>query len=101
MAHGGETVERALAKLEQAVDEVLKAGDGGLRGMHGYGSQAHHTHRMEGAGQAEWAFTSKCKGKSWQRIKIPGPWSGCCFQPRKNWVAVSNHLEILQSSHQC
>ena len=80
---------RAGEQLEQAVDEALRAGYARLRGMHGYGSQAHPTHRIEGAGRAEWAFTSKCTGESWKGIKIPGPWSGCCFQPRKNWTESS------------
>ena len=92
---------RVGEQLEQAVDEALRAGYARLRGMHGYGSQVHQahatdathpthpTHRIEGAGRAEWAFTSKCTGESWQRIKIPGPWSGCCFQPRKNWTEPS------------
>ena len=33
--------------------------------------------------------TSKCTGESWLWIKIPGPWSECCFQPRKNWTESS------------
>jgi len=53
VAHAGETVERALAKLEQAVDEVLKAGYARLRVIHGYGSQAHHTHRIQWAVRAK------------------------------------------------
>ena len=56
VAHGGETVERALAKLEQAVDEALKAGYALLRVIHGYGSQAHHTHRIQEAVRARLAF---------------------------------------------
>ncbi|NBX69819.1 MAG: hypothetical protein EBR01_12760 [Proteobacteria bacterium] len=53
VAHSGETVEWALAKLEQAVDETLKAGYAKLRVIHGYGSQAHHTHRIQGAVRAK------------------------------------------------
>ena len=49
VAHGGETVERALAKLEQAVDEVLKAGYARLRVIHGYGSGYNHTHLIKDA----------------------------------------------------
>ena len=90
---------RVGEQLEQAVDEALRAGYARLRGMDGYGSQAHQahatdaTHRMEGAGGLRGLSTSKCTGESWQRIKIPGPWSGCCFQPRKNWVAESNQVK--------
>ena len=32
-------------------------------------------------------FTSKCTGESWQRIKIPGPWSEFCLRVRKDWGA--------------
>jgi len=93
---------RVGEQLEQAVDEALRAGYARLRGMHGYGSRAHQahatdathpTHRMEGAGRATWAFDEQMYGESWQRIKIPGPWSGCCPQPRKNWVALNNRLK--------
>ena len=72
----------------------MRVGDEGLRGMHGYGSQAHPTHRMEGAGRATWAFDEQMYGESWQRIKIPGPWSGCCPQPRKNW-GESSPTDVL------
>ena len=54
------------------MDEVLKAGDGGLRGMHGYGSQAHPTHRMEGAGRATWAFDEQMSGGKLAEDQNPG-----------------------------
>ncbi len=38
VAHRGETVERALEKLEQAVDRCLREHRSGLRVIHGYGS---------------------------------------------------------------
>ena len=75
---------RAGEQLEQVVDEVLKAGDGGLRVMHGYGSQAHqvhatdathHTHptpRMEGAGRATWAFDEQMYGGKLAENQNPG-----------------------------
>ena len=56
---------RVGEQLEQAVDEALRAGYARLRGMHGYGSQAHQghpTHRIEGAGRATWAFDEQIYG---------------------------------------
>jgi len=72
---------RVGEQLEQAVDEVLKAGDAGLRVMHGYGSQAHATdathhthpmHRIEGAGRAKWAFDQQMYGGKLAEDQNPG-----------------------------
>jgi len=69
---------RVGEQLEQVVDEVLKAGDGGLRVMHGYGSQVHQanatdaTHRMEGAGRAKWAFYQQMYGGKLAENQNPG-----------------------------
>ncbi len=72
VAHGGETVERALAKLEQAVDETLKAGYARLRVIHGYGSQAHHTHRIQGAVRAKLEEFQKRYGGRLETDQNPG-----------------------------
>jgi len=72
VAHGGETVERALAKLEQAVDEVLKAGYARLRVIHGYGSQAHHTHRIQRAVRAKMEEFQKRYGGRLETDQNPG-----------------------------
>lgn len=47
VAHAGETVERALAKLNQAVNEALGGAYMGLRVVHGYGSGHNHTHLIK------------------------------------------------------
>ena len=49
VAHAGETVERAMAKLNQAVSEALAGAYQGLRVVHGYGSEHNHTHRIKEA----------------------------------------------------
>ena len=49
VAHGGETVERALAKLNQAASEALAGAYMGLRVVHGYGSGHNHTHLIKEA----------------------------------------------------
>lgn len=49
VAHAGETVERALAKLNQAASEALAGAYQGLRVVHGYGSEHNHTHRIKEA----------------------------------------------------
>jgi len=49
VAHGGETVERALAKLNQAASEALAGACMGLRVVHGYGSGHNHTHLIKEA----------------------------------------------------
>jgi len=69
---------RAGEQLEQAVDEVLKAGYARLRGMHGYGSRAYPTHpahpmhRIEGAGRATWAFDQQMYGSKLAADQNPG-----------------------------
>ena len=40
--------------------------------MHGYGSQAHPTHRMEGAGRATWAFDEQMYGGKLAENQNPG-----------------------------
>jgi len=72
VAHAGETVERALAKLEQAVDEVLKAGYSRLQVIHGYGSQAQHTHRIQGAVRARLEECKKRYGGRLETDQNPG-----------------------------
>ena len=49
VAHSGETVERALAKLNQGASEALAGAYHGLRVVHGYGSEHNHTHRIKEA----------------------------------------------------
>ena len=49
VAHAGETVEKALANLNQAVSEALYSGYQELRVVHGYGSDHNHTHRIKEA----------------------------------------------------
>lgn len=44
VAHAGETVERAIAKLNQAASEALAGAYQGLKVVHGYGSGHNHTH---------------------------------------------------------
>ena len=51
VAHAGETVEKALAKLNQAVSEALAGAYMGLRVVHGYGSGHNHTHLIKEAVQ--------------------------------------------------
>lgn len=51
VAHAGETVEKALAKLNQAVSEALAGAYMGLRVVHGYGSGHNHTHLIKVAVQ--------------------------------------------------
>jgi dsDNA-specific endonuclease/ATPase MutS2 len=51
VAHAGETVERALAKLNQAASEALAGAYQGLRVVHGYRSGHHHTHLIKEAVQ--------------------------------------------------
>jgi len=51
VAHAGETVERALAKLNQAASEALAGAYMGLRVVHGYGSGHNHTHLIKEAVQ--------------------------------------------------
>lgn len=51
VAHSGETVERALAKLSQAASEALAGAYQGLRVVHGYGSAHNHTHLIKEAVQ--------------------------------------------------
>ena len=57
---------RAGEQLEQAVDEALKAGYARLRVIHGYGSQAHHTHRIQGAVRAK---LEEYQQRYWGRLK--------------------------------
>ena len=49
VAHAGETVERAIAKLNRAASEALAGAYQGLRVVHGYGSEHNHTHRIKEA----------------------------------------------------
>jgi len=49
VAHAGETVERALAKLNQAASEAMAGAYLGLRVVHGYGSGHNHTHLIKEA----------------------------------------------------
>ena len=49
VAHAGETVDRAIAKLNQAASEALAGAYQGLRVVHGYGSEHNHTHRIKEA----------------------------------------------------
>jgi hypothetical protein len=49
VAHAGETVERAIAKLNQAASEALAGAYQGLKVVHGYGSEHNHTHRIKEA----------------------------------------------------
>jgi len=49
IAHAGETVERAMAKLNQAASEALAGAYMGLRVVHGYGSGHNHTHLIKEA----------------------------------------------------
>jgi dsDNA-specific endonuclease/ATPase MutS2 len=49
VAHTGETVERALAKLNQAASEALAGAYQGLKVVHGYGSGHNHTHLIKEA----------------------------------------------------
>lgn len=49
VAHAGETVEGALAKLNQAASEALAGAYQGLRVVHGCGSEHNHTHRIKDA----------------------------------------------------
>jgi len=51
VAHAGETVEKALAKLNQAASEALAGAYQGLRVVHGYGSGHNHTHLIKEAVQ--------------------------------------------------
>ena len=51
VAHTGETVERALAKLNQAASEALAGAYQGLKVVHGYGSGHNHTHLIKEAAQ--------------------------------------------------
>ena len=54
------------------MDEALRAGYARLRGMHGYGSQALPTHRIEGAGRAKWAFDEQMYGGKLAEDQNPG-----------------------------
>lgn len=51
LAHAGESVQRALAKLNQAASEALAGAYVGLRVVHGYGSGHNHTHLIKEAVQ--------------------------------------------------
>ena len=51
LAHARETVEKALAKLNQAASEALAGAYMGLRVVHGYGSGHNHTHLIKEAVQ--------------------------------------------------
>ena len=51
VAHAGETVEKALAKLNQAASEALAGAYMGLRVVHGYGSGHNHSHLIKEAVQ--------------------------------------------------
>ena len=51
VAHAGETVERAVGKLNQAASEALAGAYMGLRVVHGYGSGHNHTHLIKKAVQ--------------------------------------------------
>ena len=51
VAHAGETVEKALAKLNQAASEALAGASMGLRVVHGYGSGHNHSHLIKKAVQ--------------------------------------------------
>jgi len=63
---------RAGEQLEQAVDEALRAGYARLQVIHGYGSQAHYTHRIQGAGRAKWAFDQQMYGGKLENDQNPG-----------------------------
>ena len=49
VAHAGETVEKALAKVNQAASETMAGAYRGLRVVHGYGSGHDHTHLINEA----------------------------------------------------
>ena len=49
VAHAGETVEKAMAKLNQAASEALAGAYQGLKVVHGYGSGHNHTHLIKEA----------------------------------------------------
>ena len=51
VAHAGETVERAITKLNQAASEALAGAYQGLKVVHGHGSEHNHTHRIKEAVQ--------------------------------------------------
>jgi len=51
VTHAWETVERAMAKLNQAASEALAGAYMGLRVVHGYGSGHNHTHLIKEAAQ--------------------------------------------------
>ena len=51
VAHAGETVDKALAKLNQAASEALAGAYMGLRVVHRYGSGHNHTHLIKEAVQ--------------------------------------------------
>jgi len=51
VAHAGETVERAIAKLNQAASDALAGAYQGLKVVHGYGSGHNHTHLIKEAVQ--------------------------------------------------
>jgi DNA-nicking Smr family endonuclease len=51
VAHAGETVERAIAMLNQAASEALAKAYMGLRVVHGYGYCHNHTHLIKEAVQ--------------------------------------------------
>jgi len=63
---------RVGEQLEQAVDEALKAGYARLRVIHGYGSQAHHTHRIQGAVRAKLEGFQQRYGGRLETAQNPG-----------------------------
>jgi len=63
---------RVGEQLEQAVDEALRAGYARLRVIHGYGSQAHHTHRIQVAVRAKLEEFQKRYGGRLETDQNPG-----------------------------
>ena len=72
VAHAGETVERALAKLNQAASEALAGAYQGLRVVHGYGSENNHTHRIKEAVSSRLANLKKRYGGQLLKDRNPG-----------------------------
>ena len=103
VAHGGETVERALAKLEQAVDEVLKAGYARLRVIHGMAPRPTIPTGSKGLSGPNWKGFSRGMGGDWHGTRTQGRWSGFLPELRKNWGAASNcpkKILCLQTKNQ-
>ena len=72
VAHAGETVERAIAKLNQAASETLAGAYQGLRVVHGYGSEHNHTHRIKEAVTSKLAKLQERYGGQLLKDRNPG-----------------------------